>query len=355
MMDRLTFKSRKRALKRIKRRSLSELAASWVQDDLLYSGRGRALFMILPTMGCSWALSESGGCNMCSYISDSFLEPVKSSEITEIFDEIMSRHEFDDRMAVKIFTSGSFLNPEEFPEDARTHILERLSRIDAVEEIIFESRPEYIEENVLRECCELVPDKIVEVSIGLETCDEKTRLLKINKGFTGSEFERGIGIISGLKDEFMLKSKAYILVKPVLVSEKRAIDEAISTAVYAEKTGVDRVSFCPSTVHRGTIMEDLWRRGSYRPPWIWSLVEIINRTRETVSIPSIMDTSGFGTSRGPYNCKKCNRDLKKLIIKSNLEQEMVPPYECECRERWSAELKFSELTGSTDIRYEDYS
>nr|WP_276324383.1 hypothetical protein [Methanothermobacter thermautotrophicus] len=41
-MDRLTFKSRKRALKRIKRRSLSELAASWVQDDLLYSGRGRA-------------------------------------------------------------------------------------------------------------------------------------------------------------------------------------------------------------------------------------------------------------------------------------------------------------------------
>ncbi|QEF94197.1 TIGR01210 family radical SAM protein [Methanothermobacter sp. KEPCO-1] len=378
MISKLASRTRKKALKKIKPKSPDELSASWIQEDLLYSGKGRALFMILPTIGCSWALSETGGCTMCSYISDSFLEPVDAGEIIEIFDGIISRYELDiyeskngniikifdgiisryeleEKTAVKIFTSGSFLNPEEFPQEAVEHILSRLGAMENVEEIIFESRPEYINQEAIARCCELAGDKIVEISIGLETCNEKTRLMKINKGFSNSDFEIAVNTISDLKGDFNVRAKAYILVKPILVSEKRAVEEAISTAIYAEKVGVDRLSFCPSTVHRGTIMEDLWRKGSYRPPWIWSLIEIINRTREKVSVPAIMDTSGFGTSRGPYNCKKCNRDLKNLIIRANLEQTQVPAYECECRSQWLAELKFSETTASTDIKYSEYS
>ncbi|MDI6703015.1 archaeosine biosynthesis radical SAM protein RaSEA [Methanothermobacter wolfeii] len=353
MMGKLVFRNRKKAIKRMKKRSPEELATAWMQDDLLYSGPGKAIFMILPTIGCSWALSESGGCTMCSYISDSHLEPVGSDKIIEIFEKLISRYDIQEKTAVKIFTSGSFLNPAEFPEDARNHILDHLNTVDGVEEIIFESRPEYVKEEILRECCARAPDKILEVSMGLETLDERTRLIKINKGFSNRDFEDAVKIINRLKDVFMVKSKVYILVKPILTSEKNAIKEAVDTAVYAEKIGVDRVSFCPVTIHRGTLLEDLWRRGAYRPPWIWSLVEIINRTRESVSIPSIMDTSGFGTSRGPFNCKKCNRDLKKLIIRSNLEQVPVPEYECECRARWSAEREFSELTGSVEIRYSE--
>ncbi|WP_370004906.1 archaeosine biosynthesis radical SAM protein RaSEA [Methanothermobacter sp. KEPCO 2] len=355
MISKLASRTRKNALKKIKPKSPDELSASWIQEDLLYSGKGRTLFMILPTIGCSWALSETGGCTMCSYISDSFLEPVDAGKIIEIFDGIISRYELEEKTAVKIFTSGSFLNPEEFPMEAMEHILSRLGAMENVEEIIFESRPEYINKEAVARCCELAGDKIVEISIGLETCDEKTRLMKINKGFSKSDFEMAVNTISDLKGDFNVRSKAYILVKPILVSEKRAVEEAISTAIYAEKVGVDRLSFCPSTVHRGTIMEDLWRKGSYRPPWIWSLIEIINRTREKVSVPAIMDTSGFGTSRGPYNCKKCNRDLKNLIIRANLEQTRVPVYECECRSQWLAELKFSETTASTDIKYSEYS
>lgn len=47
----------------------------------------------------------------------------------------------------------------------------------------------------------------------------------------------------------------------------------------------------------------MWRKGAYQPPWIWSCIEIINTVRKELNIPALLDTSGFGSRRGPYNCK----------------------------------------------------
>ncbi|MGL6298536.1 MAG: archaeosine biosynthesis radical SAM protein RaSEA, partial [Methanobacteriaceae archaeon] len=79
-----------------------------------------------------------------------------------------------------------------------------------------------------------------------------------------------------------------------------------------------------------------------------SAVEIITRVRNDVSIPSFMDTSGFGSRRGPYNCKKCNSDLKNLIIKSNLNQstDELNAFDCECKSNWNGEKKAYKLTNS---------
>lgn len=348
----ITQEIREKSLKKIKHHSPQELAASWTQVDLMYSGRGQSVFMILPTTGCSWALSESGGCTMCSYIADSSLEPVPSSTIIDIFSDSLKRFEFNEQTAVKIFTSGSFLNPEELPVDARTTILKTLNNIENVTEIVVESRPEYVTQEVMEECCSLIPEKLFEVSMGLETSSDYTRKFKINKGFTSQDFEKAVDVIKGLKKQYNVKSKAYILVKPILTSEKQAIEEAIDSAVYAEKVGVDRVSFCPSTIHKGTVMEELWRKGSYQPPRIWSVIEIINTVRNQVKIPSVMDTSGFGSRRGPYNCKNCNSKLKRAIMDSNLDQSLIEGFECDCKKEWVAETEFSELNRSASrIQY----
>jgi magnesium transporter len=69
----------------------------------------------------------------------------------------------------------------------------------------------------------------------------------------------------------------------------------------------------------------------------------------TAFIPMIMDTAGYGTRRGPYNCKNCNSKLKSLIIKSNLEQSIPDELEnftCECKEKWEADLEFSDILNS---------
>jgi len=355
MIRELALKTRKKAIKRIGRRSPEELATSWCQDDFLYSGKGKAIFMILPTKGCSWALSKSGGCTMCSYLSDSLLEDIKPEKLNQIFKDLISKYNIKGKTAIKIFISGSFLNPEEFPEESRKFILEYLDKIDNIEEIIIESRPEYINKETLIECCNQAPNKILEVSIGLETADDYTRKFKINKGFTKKDFEKAIKTVKDLKKDFRIKSKAYILVKPILTSEKEAIQDSIKSAVYSEKIGVDRISFCPSTIHKGTIMEELWKKGSYKPPWIWSLIEIINNTRKTLKIPTIMDTSGLGTPRGPYNCKKCNMKLKKLIIESNLTQKTIPWIKCDCYRNWIAEKELGDFVRSSNtIKYQLY-
>ena len=50
----LTKEIRDNAIERTKPKDLEYLATSWYQEDLLYSGKGKSIFLILPTPGCSW-------------------------------------------------------------------------------------------------------------------------------------------------------------------------------------------------------------------------------------------------------------------------------------------------------------
>lgn len=338
---------REDALDKMEKRSPEDLAASWSGEDLLYSGRGKAIFVVLPTSGCAWAVSGSGGCTMCSYVADSPLENVDANLLVDIFKKSMQRHDITEKTAVKIFVSGSFLNPDEIPKSARDEILNTLKDQEYVEEVVVESRPEFITQKVLKECCEALGEKIFEIGIGLETSNDYTREEKINKGFSREDFKKAVDTIKNTSLTCNVRAKAYIFVKPILTSEKDAIDEAVKSAGYAESVGVSRISFCPATIHKDTLMELLWRGGSYQPPWIWSVMEIIRQVRESVDIPTIMDTAGFGSRRGPYNCKKCNSRLKDMIIKSNLEQSIPEDLECECKNKWKSEIEFSDLTRST--------
>ncbi|MBQ8016732.1 MAG: archaeosine biosynthesis radical SAM protein RaSEA, partial [Methanobrevibacter sp.] len=244
--------------------------------------------------------------------------------------------------------SGSFLNPYELPKDARDEILKTLMNLGNVTEIIVESRPEYVKEEYLDEIFEIIGDTLFEVSIGLETSNDYTRLNKINKGFTRQDFEDAVKLMQTLKQTkgYNLKSKAYIFVKPILVSEAQAIDESIETARYCNSIGVNRLSFCPATIHSGTMIERFWRKGAYQPPWIWSCIEIINTVRDELDIPALLDTSGFGSRRGPYNCKKCNKDLKHMIIANNLTQTKIE-YDCECKSEWKGAVNNSDMNSST--------
>lgn len=351
-IENLTKEIRDAAFERKKDTTPDQVAASWYNDDLTYNGVHKTLFMILPTPGCWWALGDSGGCTMCSYVSDCTLEPIESEDIVRIFNEHLERFDLksEEYVAVKLFASGSFLNPYELPVEARNRILETLRDMDNVREIIVESRPEYVTEEVLDEVFDVIGDKLFEVSIGLETSDDDTRLNKINKGFTCEDFENAINVIHKARDEkgYNLKAKAYVFVKPILVGERKAIDEAIQTAEYCSSVGIDRLSFCPATIHGGTLIEKLWRNGSYQPPWIWSAVEIINTVRKNIDIPALMDTSGFGSRRGPYNCKKCSKELKHKIIDSNLDQSIIE-HDCECKDQWKADVNCSEMNQSTSF------
>ena len=348
-IENLCKEIRNRAFERKEPKTPEQVGASWYNDDLTYDGISKTLFIILPTPGCAWALGDSGGCTMCSYVSDCTLEPIDTETIINIFNDHLSRFdiESEDKITVKLFASGSFLNPYELPIEARDEIMTTLANMDNVREIIVESRPEYVKEEYIDGIFDIIGDRLFEISMGLETSNYYTRLNKIHKGFTFEDFENAVKLIQDLRDNkgYNIKSKAYIFVKPILISESEAIDEAIQTAKDCESIGVDRLSFCPATIHSGTVIERFWRKGAYQPPWIWSCIEIINTVRREVAIPALLDTSGFGSRRGPYNCKKCNKDLKHMIIRCNLAQSPVE-YDCECKKEWMAEVNNADMNQS---------
>ena len=120
----------------------------------------------------------------------------------------------------------------------------------------------------------------------------------LSGGAVGTHLQMGIG--DGLIPE-NLNTKIYDNI--CVVSDT----EAIETARYCDSIGVNRLSFCPATIHGGTVIERFWRKGAYQPPWIWSCIEIINTVRDELDMPALLDTSGFGSRRGPYNCKKYNK------------------------------------------------
>ncbi|WP_303235958.1 archaeosine biosynthesis radical SAM protein RaSEA [Methanosphaera cuniculi] len=336
------------------KKPIGAYAASWAGEDRLYDSVGYTIFMVLPTSGCQWAV-DSGGCTMCSYIADSPLCAITDDDLIEIFNTQWNKQlektdiSLHDNVAVKLFVSGSFLNTNEISSKVQDYIFNEFSKYDNIKEVIVESKPEYIDEESLKHLASLIPGKIFEIGIGLETSNEETRLNNINKGITNQSFENAINTINSIKD-YDIRGKAYLLIKPILLSEKDAINEAIDSAKYAKDVGVRRIAYCPATVHGGTLMDYLWKRGSYNPPWIWSTIKILKEVRNNVDIPMIMDTAGFGTRRGPFNCKKCNAKLKSLIIKSNLEQEIpeeLETFTCECKDKWEADLEFSDILNTT--------
>lgn len=362
-IQKLNKEIRNNYIGRMKIRSPEKLSTSWYQDDLLYSGVGKSLFVIVPTPGCSWALGDTGGCTMCSYISDCTLGPIDDTVIIKLFKKELNKHIENIKadgeskpIAIKIFVSGSFLNPLEISKEVRYEILDTIAKIDEIKEVVVESRPEYVNKEVLENSFSIIGNRLLEISIGLESQDDFIREKKINKGFSKEDFKNAVNILDKIdkdpNNNYSAKSKAYIFVKPILTSEKESIDEAIKTAYYAESVGTNRVSFCPATIHKGTIIEQFWRKGSYQPPWIWSVIKIINESRKNLKIPSFMDTSGFGSRRGPYNCKKCNKYLKNAIIHSNIQQNIIEDYECICKNEWLAEINSSNFNKSkTKIKH----
>ena len=92
---------------------------------------------------------------------------------------------------VKIFTSGSFFDPQEIPSeflcDVATSFTGKL--------VIAETRPEFISTEVISSFIEVLDDGSWKTplycAIGLETRSDSIREKCINKGFTFLDFEKG--------------------------------------------------------------------------------------------------------------------------------------------------------------------
>jgi radical SAM enzyme (TIGR01210 family) len=237
---------------------------------------------------------------------------------------------------VKIYTSGSFLDPEEIPLDLRSEVL---SSFEPAERILFESRAEFITEENLKGI-----DPRSAVAIGLETADEEILRKCVRKGFTVEDYRKAAEVLLDRK----MPLRTYLLLKPPYLTERAAVHDAIASIHFAAPFS-ESVSVNPVNVQRDTIVDALWRRGNYRPPWLWSLVEVLRKGREGTDTRILSSPSGGGTSRGVHNCDNCDRKVLDAVQRFSFSQDLddlgVP--ECGCREEWAAMMDIQDTMGTT--------
>jgi radical SAM enzyme (TIGR01210 family) len=332
------LRARGNSLIRRKSRSPSKPAAKWTASARVAGSKGIALSIVLSTLGCSHARGDTGGCTMCSYLLDgSGTSPTADQLVEQVRNALNELDGKNGPFSVKIYTSGSFLDSSEVPEKARIQILELIGAIDEVREVVLETRPEYVTDAIMTEVRGLLGSRVVELGIGLETSNDAIRALCINKNFDYSEFKEAVETAR----KQSIGVRAYVLLKPPFLTESQAIEDVKHTIDEMLELEVTTISINPVNIQKNTLVEYLWNRRKYRPPWLWSVVEVLKHAadaaaaeKKTVNI--VCDPAAAGKIRGTHNCPKCDAMVISAIRSFSLDNQpkVLDALDCDCKALW---------------------
>jgi len=293
------------------------------------------LIVELPGRGCVW-YKTSGGCSMCGF--NRKLEELNAKwkfSANDMFGlykiaELLSRSQKPE--AVYIYNGGSFLNPHEIPLKTQLDICRDISRHQIISTLFVESRPEFVRPETIIPLKKALSFKSLEIGLGLEAVSDVVREVFIHKGFTCQDYERAVKL---LKDNG-IRVLTYVFLKPLGLSEKEAIEEAVQTIEYAFSAGSDEVSLSCAFIQEGTLMGKAYREGKFRPPWLWSIIEVVRRTANLgpVKIGSFIDEPA--PIAIPHNCGKCDIQILKILEEYNLfrNTKRFSDVSCDCQTEW---------------------
>ncbi len=205
----------------------------------------RSKTFIIKSGTCSW-----GRCIFCGYGKIRGYEPRPESinrDLDNFFDTLDK-----DIEQVKLFGSGSFLDDKQFPRESRQYFAS-LCRANGIKDIVFESKPEYIDEESLKDFVGLD----FSVAIGLEVADDKVLEL-IKKGITKEMFSKAADTIHRCDG----KVRTYLIANPPFVDDiKGSLDESVRFALpYSDSMVI--INLIP---HVNSEMIDLYTKGEWKP------------------------------------------------------------------------------------------
>ncbi|WP_319506510.1 archaeosine biosynthesis radical SAM protein RaSEA [uncultured Methanolobus sp.] len=330
---------------RVKPSRTNEPAAVWTGKDLLGTEQVDTITIIFKTSGCWWG--KAGGCTMCGYVYDSAQTAPSDDDLMDQLSHAIRKASEFEKFMVKIFTSGSFLDTNEIPLEVRHRILGELDVDERVVKVLAETRPEFVTEESVKDCVSTLKNTAFEVAMGLETSSDAIRKQSINKGFTFKNFTDAA--TAARANGATVKS--YLMLKPLFLSEKEALEDIVKTVRDATQyTDTFSINLC--NVQRGTFVEYLWERKQYRPPWLWSIVDILQRAKK--EFPDMIITSdpvGAGSKRGPRNCRECSHAVADAIRLFSLTQDLscLEHLTCDCKDLWEQVLVLDDHTFGSPI------
>lgn len=294
------------------------------------------LVVFLRSTGCLWH-QRTGGCTMCGFWAETSQGKTKitKEQFVNQFMRAIREHDMQQYPVVAIYNEGSFLQDREIPFSAAEEICYMIRKyIPNLRRLMIESRAEYVKREQLVSLKKILGQDIeLTLGLGLDSQDDTVRNLCIHKGMSKAEYEDTMETVNSLG----VRSIANILIKPLFLTEQEAIDEAVASTAYANKVGATEIHYESMTIEKDTLAWYFYQNGLYRLPWLWSIVEIMNRV------------SGFARPflthfvypadhlKTPRNCDNCSPRVEDAIYQrycSDFDLSYMKDLDCNCKNQW---------------------
>jgi len=309
-----------------------------IREELFDGVNYKRAVMYLMSNGCEWALKGAHGCTMCGHLAKQTRmgEEISVDDYLHQFEGEFEKIDFKEYPLLSLFNNGSFLNDNEIPPAARCEMLKKINANPDIKMLVLETRPEFTTEEKVKEIKALVPDKYVEIGVGLEVKDDIYRTICVNKGFSLRQFDSAVSIIIN-----HLNLRTYVLLKPPFLTEKESIEQAIETIEYAFAVGSTTVSLEGCTVQDYTLVKYLNDRGLYSTPWLWSIVEVIKRLKTPGNLIVGLFQFYPPPHAVPHNCDQCSERVIESFHQYNrtLDVKVFDEITCECKKKWEEILR----------------
>jgi radical SAM enzyme (TIGR01210 family) len=180
--------------------------------------------------------------------------------------------------------------------------------------------------------------------MGLESISDSVRALCINKNFDLDSFKEAVH----LGKQFEMGTRAYVLLKPPFLTERDALLDVQRTIKDAIAVGVTTISLNPVNVQKNTLVESLWKKQQYRPPWLWSVVEALRSAADIAKgqVNVVCDPVAAGKQRGTHNCGICDKSVVSAIRQFSLTQnpQVFEDLSCGCKNQWKYTLSHEDVS-----------
>ena len=247
----------------------------------MFLGR-KDLVVSFYTRKCQFA------CTYCSLPRRSAEVPVSVADLNAQIEGVFAKYRADlvDFRQLSFGNEGSALDAQRFHPDSLRLLLERAKACANLEVLSIETRPEYITRARLQDVLACTHARIVDVTVGFETQDDRIRIDQLGKAISRRLMEDRIALLG----ELGVRLTSYVMVKPApRMTEEDGVREAVATIEYlgaeCAKQGAELIVYLtPMYIAQDSYLQQTTARGDYVPPTIQTVYRVLVEAR-TRGIP----------------------------------------------------------------------
>jgi archaeosine synthase beta-subunit len=314
----------------------------------IYNKTIKQLTVVVPGGGCAYYRANKGDvCPFCAFPAfarhvvrgpghetDFDAWTLDAATYGEMYRRSIDSFETYDKVA--IFNGGSFFPQAELPQAFQMEVYDDIAQRSGVTQLMVEAYPQFITQTNLSQAKEALGSKDFMVGIGFESQNDFVRNTLLKKRIARDLFETKVKMMQASGVQVFV----YVFLKAPGLTEDQSLQDALHTCAYLHNLGVDEIALSCAFVPPSSQIEKLYDEGKFRPPWLWTILEIQKRAEAFGWPLSIGGFEDFPLPvAGPANCGKCDAEVSSHLDSLRLNGHVSPcKTACDCKASWQLEM-----------------